>query len=251
MNKQKTKKVYKSGAIIGGTFLGGPMVAGYMFAENFKALSEPEKAKSAWIISIIATVVIFGGIFLLPLDFDNFPRFIIPISYSAIAAGLFKKNQEEKVNEHLENSDKAFGFGRTFAVGIIGAFLTLLPVLGVAFTADMITQPNLSTKTYGLAVKHEIDYDAENISGGEVDSVADALIRAGFFDMSVSKYVYLVKDDNTYQINISVIAGTENDPEGLSHFEQLQKDLETYLAFKDVELQLAVDYIDNVVKVIK
>jgi hypothetical protein len=46
-------KLYKENAIVGATFLGGPLVAGYLAAENFKQLEQPAKARTAWIIAIL------------------------------------------------------------------------------------------------------------------------------------------------------------------------------------------------------
>lgn len=85
INIQKpTKKIYKDRAISVGTFLGGPLVAGYFIAENFKVFGEYEKAKKTWIYTIIATVIIFGGIFLIPDDV-KVPNQIIPLVYTGIA----------------------------------------------------------------------------------------------------------------------------------------------------------------------
>jgi hypothetical protein len=58
-----TKKIYTDRLIWAGTFLGGPLVAGYLIAENFKVFNEPNKVKLTWIYAIIATIVIFGGVF--------------------------------------------------------------------------------------------------------------------------------------------------------------------------------------------
>ena len=43
--KIPTQKIYKNRAIEIATFLGGPLVAGYLIAENFKAFNEPDKSK--------------------------------------------------------------------------------------------------------------------------------------------------------------------------------------------------------------
>jgi riboflavin synthase alpha subunit len=59
-----TEKIYTEKAIRVGTFLGGPLVAGYFMAENFKVFGDSEKAKKTWIITILATLSIFALIFL-------------------------------------------------------------------------------------------------------------------------------------------------------------------------------------------
>ncbi len=42
------KRVYKTNMIYLGSWLGGPLVAGYLIAENFKAFGEFSKAKKTW-----------------------------------------------------------------------------------------------------------------------------------------------------------------------------------------------------------
>jgi hypothetical protein len=188
-------KIYKDKAFWVGTFLGGPLVAGYLFSENFKALGQPEKVKLTWIITIIATVVIFGGIFLIP-DNINIPNQIIPIAYTAIAFGLFKKYQEEKTLQHINQGGLIYNWGRVIGIGIIGLLITMLPIFAIAYASDTIDQANISTKTYGASVKHEIDFDKSNISEKEIDEIADGFRETGFFDLSVTKYVYAVKNGN-------------------------------------------------------
>ena len=60
------RQIYNYRKFLVGTFIGGPIAAGYFIAENFKAYNETKKARNAWIYTIIATVIIFGVVFLLP-----------------------------------------------------------------------------------------------------------------------------------------------------------------------------------------
>ncbi|HEY9833594.1 MAG TPA: hypothetical protein V6D26_23785, partial [Stenomitos sp.] len=79
-----TVNIYKDRAIWVGAFLGGPLAAGYLIAENFKAFNEFDKAKKTWNYAIIATIVVFGGVFLIP-DNVEMPNQVIPLIYTAIA----------------------------------------------------------------------------------------------------------------------------------------------------------------------
>jgi hypothetical protein len=243
-------KIYKDKAFWVGTFLGGPLVAGYLFSENFKALGQPEKVKPTWIITIIATVVIFGGIFLIP-DNINIPNQIIPIIYTAIAFGLFKKHQEEIATEHIEQGGLIYNWGRVIGVGVVGLLITILPIFAIAYASDTIDQANISTKTYGATVKHEIDFDKSNITEREIDEIADGFRETGFFDLSVAKYVYGVKNGDKYEISISVIQGMENDTEALQPFVDLRTDMDNYFPNNKIEFKLVVDNLENVVKTLK
>jgi hypothetical protein len=243
-------KIFKDKTFWIGTFLGGPLVAGYLLSENFKTLGQPEKVKPTWVITIIITIVIFGGLLLMPENI-NIPNQIIPIVYSAIAYAIFKKHQEARSNVHINSGGLIHSWWRVIGIGIIGLLITILPIFVVAYTADTIDQANIKTKTYGLTVKHEIAFNQTNISEQDVDKIAEGLRETGFFDLYVSKYVYAEKSENKYEISISVIEGMANDNNALQPFIDLRTQMDKYFPNDIVEFKLTVDYLDNVVKILK
>jgi len=131
-------KLYKDRAIYIGTFLGGPLVAGYLAAENFKQLGQQDKAKSAWTIAIIATIVIFGGIFLIP-NIEKMPRFVIPLIYTGIAQYLVQKYQGAAVKEHIEKGGQTYSIWRAVLIGLIG----LVILLAILFVVILLTNKDL------------------------------------------------------------------------------------------------------------
>jgi hypothetical protein len=120
-------KLYKDRAIYVGTFFGGPLVAGYLAAENFKQLGQQEKVKIAWSIAIVATVVIFGGIFLIP-ELEKIPRMIIPLIYTALAQFLVQKYQGTAIKEHIENGGQTYSVWRAVWIGLVG-FAVLMAII--------------------------------------------------------------------------------------------------------------------------
>ncbi|MDA6069855.1 hypothetical protein NJT12_09510 [Flavobacterium sp. AC] len=84
-----TEKIYSEKAIRVGTFLGGPLVAGYFMAENFKVFGDYNKVRNTWIITILSTIVIFSLIFMIPEDV-KIPNIVFPFIYMGIAAYLTK-----------------------------------------------------------------------------------------------------------------------------------------------------------------
>jgi hypothetical protein len=46
-NKTEKIKLYSSKAISGATFLGGPLAAGYLIGENFKAINKPTEGRNS------------------------------------------------------------------------------------------------------------------------------------------------------------------------------------------------------------
>ena len=241
-----TQKIYKDRAIWVGTFLGGPLAAGYLIAENFKAFNETNKAKKTWIYAIIATVIVFGGVFLIP-DNVKIPNQIIPLIYTAIAYYLVQHFQGQSILAHINSGGQLFSWWRTIAVGIIGLAITIIPIFGIALLSDTAANAGTDTKTYGI-MKHEIAFDKNNISESEVNKIADGLIKATFFDEAVTKYVYVKKVGNNFEISISCDKSVTNSSDALAPFVQLRSDLQTLFPDNKIVFNIVVDNLDNLVK---
>jgi peptidoglycan/LPS O-acetylase OafA/YrhL len=89
-------KLYKESAVRVGTFLGGPIIAGYLLAKNYKRLGESGKIRTTRAYSIVATVLIYVAIFLIPA-IEKIPNYIIPLIYSLVASLIFQKYQGDQV----------------------------------------------------------------------------------------------------------------------------------------------------------
>ncbi len=126
-----SSKLYKEIAIYTGTLIGGPLVTGYLMAENFRNLGEENKAKKTWIISVVTTIILFGSIFVLP-DSVTIPSTIIPLIYVLIAYYFVHKFQSAKIKQHIDNGGLSYSVWRAALIGFIGLFLILTVVLVVA-----------------------------------------------------------------------------------------------------------------------
>lgn len=129
-------KVYKENSIWLAAFLGGPLVAGYIIAENFKAFNQPDKMKRTWIITILASVVIFTIAFLLP-DGIRIPGQFIPIVYAGVASMLMKHYQENLIREHISTGGQVYSWGRVALVGVIGLLIILAAIVASAVLSDV------------------------------------------------------------------------------------------------------------------
>ena len=242
----QTPKIYSERAIWAGTFIGGPLVAGYLIAENFKTFNKTTAARNTWIFAILATIVIFGGVFLIP-NAEKLPRQIIPIIYTAIAYALVKHYQGIEINAHVSTGGPVFSWWRTLGISIVGLLITIIPVFGIAYLSDNSTNAATDTKTYGT-MKHEIAFDKSNITEGEVDKLADALTKATFFDDALTKYVYAKKAGKNYEISISCDISVTSNPTALAPFIQLRKDVQNLFPDNKIIFNIVVDSYDNVVK---
>jgi len=130
-NETTTQKIYKERAIWVGTFLGGPLVAGYLISENFKVFDQQEKARKAWIYSIIVTAIVFGGVFLIP-DNVKVPNQIIPLIYTFIAYQFVQIYQKAKITTHINAGGQVYSWWRTIGVALIGLLITVIIVFSIA-----------------------------------------------------------------------------------------------------------------------
>ena len=130
-------KLYNERAIYLGTFMGGPLVAGYLMSENFKQLGNMDGVRNSWLISIAATVLIFSGVFLIP-HMDKFPRYIIPISYSLIAQYVAKHFQGKDILEHTVKGGTLYAVWRSVWIGLVGLVVLLVIIFSVVVIINAI-----------------------------------------------------------------------------------------------------------------
>jgi len=240
------QKIYTTKEIRVGTFLGGPLVAGYLLAENFKAFNEPGKAKNAWIFSILFTVILFSSIFLIPAS-NKFPEIVLPLIYSWIAYGLAQHYQGASISSYINSGEIAFSWWRLVGISLLGCAVTVVLLFGVIyFSGDNLTAAS-QTKIYGV-MKNEIAFDKKNVSENEVDGIADGLTKCTFFDIAVKKYVYVKKVGTNYEISISCSKDVTASPDNLTAFVQLRNSMQKLYPQNKVIINLVVDDLDNVVK---
>ena len=133
-NNTENIKLYSSKAISGATFLGGPLAAGYLISENYKALDKPDIGRAALIIGIVVTVILFGGIFMLPETIiDKIPRQIIPLIYTGIIWGIVEWKQGDILKAHKENNNSFFSGWRAAGVGIVSLLIIGIGIFGYVF----------------------------------------------------------------------------------------------------------------------
>ncbi|WP_051119630.1 hypothetical protein [Gillisia sp. CAL575] len=118
-------KIYKERAIWVGSFVGGPLIAGYFIAENYKAFNDPENAKTTWTYTIPLTILIFSLGLLIP-KFENFPAIVIPVTYTMAAYLYSKYYQGPSMLAHVESGGEEFGWGRIIGISLLGLVLTFV-----------------------------------------------------------------------------------------------------------------------------
>jgi hypothetical protein len=115
-------KVFNPASIWIGTFMGGPLIAGYIIANNFKAFKDTQKVISTWIITVIFLIFFLIVIFSFPWHPLNF-YFFFPIFYTSVAWTLMLFFQKENIDKHIGKGGKIHSYWRSAGIGIIGLFI--------------------------------------------------------------------------------------------------------------------------------
>lgn len=129
-------KLYNDRSVYLGTFLGGPLAAGYFAAENFKRLGQGKRIGITWLIAIIATVVVFGSIIWIPA-IRKVPNFLIPLVYTLIAQLVIGKYQGNAVKDHVEAGGNVYSLWRAAGIGILGGGITLTIVVAIVLASGV------------------------------------------------------------------------------------------------------------------
>ena len=120
-------KLYTDRTIYIATFIGGPLVAGYLAAENFKQLGQTGKAKTTWIIAIVATIIIFATIFLIP-GMEKVPNVVFPSIYTAVAQLLVQRFQGAAIKKHIDAGGQTYSTWRAVWIGLV-IFIVFLVII--------------------------------------------------------------------------------------------------------------------------
>lgn len=133
-NPTQDVKLYTPNAIRLATFLGGPLIAGYLIRENYLALQEEKKAKQALILGIVSTVVFFGVLFLVPTTvIDRIPNFIFPLLFTGIVSWIVEVKQGDILRKHQEENNVFYSIWRAVGLALISALLLFASIFILVF----------------------------------------------------------------------------------------------------------------------
>lgn len=237
--------IYKDRAMWVGTFLGGPLVTGYLVAKNYKVFGENDKARKTWIVAVIATILIFGIAIYAPYV-ERMPNTLFVLIYTGIAYLLVRIYQGDKIDAHIRVGGKTHSWYRVIGVSILGLLITIIPLVVFAYLAGDFSDTT-TTKTYGT-LKHEILFEKNNIAETEVDKIAEGFTKTNFFDKEQQKFVDAKKIGNDYEIAIYCNNSIKTDPEAVEWFVELRNDMQKLFPGNKIIFNLVVNTPDNIVR---
>ncbi|CAN5137292.1 hypothetical protein BH11BAC5_BH11BAC5_09790 [soil metagenome] len=127
-------KIFKKKTILICTILTGPLVAGYMIAENFKALGEKSNQVRTFVIASIFTIGSMVSIIDLP-QLEKIPNFIFSIFYIITASACVQFLQVDKIRLYISNGGTFHGPERA----IVASVLCLIVTIAIAVVIIVIT----------------------------------------------------------------------------------------------------------------
>ncbi|NOQ74434.1 MAG: hypothetical protein GQ574_20660 [Crocinitomix sp.] len=122
-------KLYSSMSIRIATFLGTPIAAGFLIRKNFVALGEEDKGRNALIVAIIATLLMFAGLYMVPEQImDKVPNLLIPIVYMVVVHYYVDITQGPALKSHEGNSGEFYSGWRAAGIGLL-VFAIMVPAV--------------------------------------------------------------------------------------------------------------------------
>jgi uncharacterized membrane protein len=135
-------KLYSSESILIATFFGGPIVGGYLIAENFKMMGETEKAKQTWVFAILGLSLMLG--FMEFIKTAKIPWYVLPLAYTALTYLPMKWLQGSRIKAHMLQGGELHKGDRVFVVSFVGAVATMVGLLIMSILMQVVTTGEVS-----------------------------------------------------------------------------------------------------------
>jgi hypothetical protein len=129
-----THKLYNERSVLIGTFIGGPLVAGYLIAQNFKALDQPGDSKKTWGLVVLAFLFLFASAFIPVLD--KLPAFVYSAIFCILAHNATRKFQGKQIVAHQTNGGQLYSTSRAVGIGLISLVVMLALVFGLMYLGE-------------------------------------------------------------------------------------------------------------------
>jgi hypothetical protein len=206
------RNIYSKNQIDIATFIGGPFIAIYLIANNFKTFGEKTLYKKTIIWGLVLTLLFFGIIFTIP---DNIPSVSIAIIPIIIAHTIVNKYQNNQIEELLKKGFPKASSWKVFAKSILSFIITVfvLILLNQLYTFINVKYNwNNYLNNYCSSVYTESGIQKDKVYVPEDAScfVYSKLRNKGY----TLKQVYSILNlEYEYQKNIGIVGNTLKPPE--------------------------------------
>lgn len=135
LNPGLSNKIYSTRTISIATLIGGPLVAAYLVASNFKKLEEANKVVKTWLIAIVVLIGVLTISFFLP---DSIPNVVYNLAFYFIAASFVQKYQAAQIAAHKNSGGLTY---KTYRAVLIALAFDLV-LVGVILICYALTDVN-------------------------------------------------------------------------------------------------------------
>ncbi len=250
VNKTKapSEKIYSKKAIWFGSFLGGPLSAGYFLASNFKSFGQQNRVRNTWMVAVVATAVLIAILYFLPDDI-NIPNSLIPLLTAAAAGYIADCTQGREIEAFAAAGGSFHKWWNTALISIGLAIALFVPLVTVAAIADSISAPAYTARAYGTT-KNEITFDVKEMSVAEADALAAAFAETEFFNDKFTRYVLVEKSGSTYIIYLELIEGAVDNPAWMLALVKIKDEMTKLLPRHTFVFKIVDGGVENVLKTI-
>ncbi|BBM02952.1 hypothetical protein [Microbulbifer sp. GL-2] len=130
--KKSVSPLYKISGIGVATFVGSILAGGVLMYLNYKRLGLYDKATKCIVISIVATIAIFGVVYLIPEDI-NIPNIAFTIPQVIAMVQIAKSQQEALINEHISSGGTMSSNWKAFGISVLIILAIIALVTGAVF----------------------------------------------------------------------------------------------------------------------
>ena len=171
---EEPKKLFSQRAIAIATCFGGPAAAGYLVKKNYEAYDQEDNGKKALFIGIVATLLLFAGIFSMPENIlDKIPNPLIPAVYTGIIYLIVEKLQGSWIKAHKESGGEFFSAWKATGIGAVFMVMLLAVIAGAAFISGDLSKPDFDAAAYDQGVAEFSENERRSLAVYEVADSAE------------------------------------------------------------------------------
>ena len=240
MNHMSThsSKIFTIKAISLATFFGGFLAAGFLLYRNYKTFGNIEAARKAIFVALLATVIFFAVIFMIPesLNTHALQGFTAGIIAGAVAL-LTEKLQGKQIKEFLDDNGAKASNWQAVGYGLLGLMIISCYVVMLATIVPMT----------GYEKHIEIDqrvvlYYNKKIEEAKVQYLSQAIKHSGFTEGSEGADLFFNEQENFYRLKFVLPdPSLRSDTSLIATFNELEKYLNYNLNF---EKQIEIGFTD-------
>lgn len=127
-------KVYSLTQIYLATLFAGPLSGGYLIAQNFKTLGQPNTAGATIVLAIGVTILVVASAFIPALD--AIPSVVFVAAYTFGLCRWAQAKQDDKIDEFTAAGGEIYTNGRVVLVSLIGLVLCIVLIVGAIIILD-------------------------------------------------------------------------------------------------------------------